>query len=87
MLHNAEMLVIFSGLPGVGKTAISRELARMIDAVHSFRNVDAGARFLLAGIGQSNSRAPSRSEDAKTVSSLAPVQDYCSAKLLPPRAS
>jgi predicted kinase len=34
MLHNGEMLVIFSGLPGVGKTAISRELARQIDAVH-----------------------------------------------------
>jgi predicted kinase len=29
-----EMLVIFSGLPGVGKTTISRELARQIDAVH-----------------------------------------------------
>ena len=34
MLHNGEMLVIFSGLPGVGKTAISRELARQINAVH-----------------------------------------------------
>jgi predicted kinase len=34
MLHNGEMLLIFSGLPGVGKTAISRELARQIDAVH-----------------------------------------------------
>src|SRR5580692_4332299 len=27
-------LVIFSGLPGVGKTAISRELARQIGAAH-----------------------------------------------------
>ena len=34
MLHNGEMLVIFSGLPGVGKTAISLELARQINAVH-----------------------------------------------------
>jgi predicted kinase len=28
------MLIVFSGLPGVGKTAIARELARAIGAVH-----------------------------------------------------
>jgi predicted kinase len=28
------MLVVFSGLPGVGKTVIARELAQTIDAVH-----------------------------------------------------
>jgi predicted kinase len=28
------MLIIFGGLPGVGKTAIARELARQIGAVH-----------------------------------------------------
>jgi predicted kinase len=32
--HNEEMLVIFSGLPGVGKTAIARELARQIGAAY-----------------------------------------------------
>ena len=34
MLHNGEMLVIFSGLPGVGKTAMARELAGQIGAVY-----------------------------------------------------
>ena len=33
-MHSATMLVIFSGLPGVGKTAIARELARRIRAAH-----------------------------------------------------
>lgn len=28
------MLIVLSGLPGVGKTAISRDLARAIGAVH-----------------------------------------------------
>jgi predicted kinase len=28
------MLIVFSGLPGVGKTAIAREIARTIGAVH-----------------------------------------------------
>ena len=28
------MLVIFAGLPGVGKTAMARELARQIGATH-----------------------------------------------------
>ena len=28
------MLIVFSGLPGVGKTGIARELARTIGAVH-----------------------------------------------------
>jgi predicted kinase len=28
------MLIVFSGLPGVGKTAIARELARTLGAVH-----------------------------------------------------
>ena len=28
------MLIILSGLPGVGKTTIARELARRLDAVH-----------------------------------------------------
>ncbi len=28
------MLIVFSGLPGVGKTAIARELARRLGAVH-----------------------------------------------------
>jgi predicted kinase len=28
------MLIVFSGLPGVGKTAIARELARTVGAVH-----------------------------------------------------
>jgi predicted kinase len=34
MIYDGEMLIIFSGLPGVGKTTIARELARQIDAVH-----------------------------------------------------
>ena len=28
------MLIVLSGLPGVGKTTIARELARMLPAVH-----------------------------------------------------
>jgi predicted kinase len=33
-IHSSAMLIVFSGLPGVGKTAIARELARTIGAVH-----------------------------------------------------
>ena len=33
-LDNKGMLVIFSGLPGVGKTSVARELARQIGAVY-----------------------------------------------------
>jgi len=33
-IHSSAMLIVFSGLPGVGKTAIARELARAIGAMH-----------------------------------------------------
>src|SRR5688572_6364417 len=33
-IHSSAVLVIFSGLPGVGKTTIAMELARTIGAVH-----------------------------------------------------
>ena len=33
-VHSSTMLIVFSGLPGSGKTAIARELARTIGAVH-----------------------------------------------------
>jgi predicted kinase len=49
------MLVIFSGLPGVGKTAIARELARTIGAVHlridSIEQVLRGAGYRVEGEG------------------------------------
>lgn len=33
-MAEASMLIIFGGLPGVGKTSIARELARQVGAVH-----------------------------------------------------
>jgi predicted kinase len=49
------MLVIFSGLPGVGKTAIAQALARTIGAVHlridSIEQVLRGAGYRVEGEG------------------------------------
>jgi predicted kinase len=33
-MHNPSVLIVLSGLPGVGKTTIARELARVTGAVH-----------------------------------------------------
>jgi predicted kinase len=41
------MLIVMSGLPGVGKTAVSRELARVIGAVHL--RIDSIEQALRAG--------------------------------------
>ena len=41
------MLIVMSGLPGVGKTAVSRELARTIGAVHL--RIDSIEQVLRAG--------------------------------------
>ena len=41
------MLIVMSGLPGVGKTAVSRELARSLGAVHL--RIDSIEQALRAG--------------------------------------
>ena len=43
------MLIIFSGLPSVGKTSIARELARQINAV--YLRIDSMAQAMRASAG------------------------------------